>query len=99
MPLLNQSTELRDVLEYCGVLCIRPSGADVYSRGGRRAILFASGAPVTAMRCCTLFGALAARWYEYAPESETKPTTWATSTVAIHTERGWADRVAPAWPL
>ena len=44
------------------------SGREVcLSAGGLWAVLWASGAPVRAKRCCTLFGALAARWYDFAP--------------------------------
>jgi hypothetical protein len=41
------------------------------SRGGRHAILWASGEPMKEKRCCTLFGALAAKWFEFAPKDET----------------------------
>ena len=34
---------------------------------GRRAVLWASGEPMREQRCCSLFGALSARWYDFAP--------------------------------
>ena len=40
------------------------------SRGGRHAILWASGEPMKEKRCCTLFGALTAKWFEFAPKGE-----------------------------
>lgn len=35
--------------------------------GGREQVLWASGKPLRVKRCCALIGAMAARWYSFAP--------------------------------